>query len=728
MSNMVVRTNINSLNAHRNIKNTGAQQRQASNRLSSGFRINSAADDAAGLAISETMRAQIRGLDQGFRNTNDGIALIQTAEGGIAEINAMIKRMRELVVQAANDTNAMMNRKQIQLEIDQLAKEIDKMAHRVEFNGRRLLSGNYAGRPSSAFASAMATAEEIVSGFNQAVNSTSVIQVPVSISETPPAVFTDVDVSVTTDPRWSFSGGVLTIHNVAHHEALRIDGTNPSFAAVNRIVIENGTDLSGLSSGLIFRDVNIAVVNDTALYIEDNSLIDIWLEGSNILSNNNSTHAIISNAIGSHLTINGSGNLSVNGTNSPPAEAIVSHGNIVINGGNITALGHNGIMVQAHGSLTINGGNISAISNFIGAGIYSGGSLTINGGQVFATGGDAIPFSGVGIQVDFGNNMVINGGIVRARGGQHPFPFYMAININSGAVHSQLILVGGLLEIDDGHRIWGSREDLSDQYHFVRVLGGNLSINQPNDNLQVLNGIRDGLGHEAWQTQIFLNDTSFNFPPHTPVTYTIDGVTINAITDSQGRLFMYFPLGTPQGTARMLFDNNEYLEIKFLLTAGHDGNHLVLGRLDLNGPEPGQAGPLWIQIGANSTQGMFVWIERMDTIALGLREPSGSPVIDVVNPSGQDISELIDTLDDALIITNNERTNLGAYQNRLEFAARSVAISSENLSDAESRVRNADMAREMMDFTQMNILFQAGMMMLAQANQSPNVVLQLLQA
>ena len=118
----------------------------------------------------------------------------------------------------------------------------------------------------------------------------------------------------------------------------------------------------------------------------------------------------------------------------------------------------------------------------------------------------------------------------------------------------------------------------------------------------------------------------------------------------------------------------------------------------------------------------------MDTTALGLRTPSGSPVIDVVNPSGPEISELIDNLDAALTITNNERTNLGAYQNRLEFAAHSVSISSENLSDAESRVRNADMAREMMDFTQMNILFQAGMLMLAQANQSPNIVLQLLQA
>ena len=94
MSNMVVRTNVFALNAHRNMKNVGLEQGRASNRLASGYRINSAADDAAGLAISETMRAQIRGLDQASRNAQDGQAMLLTTEGGLEEIGNMLQRTR----------------------------------------------------------------------------------------------------------------------------------------------------------------------------------------------------------------------------------------------------------------------------------------------------------------------------------------------------------------------------------------------------------------------------------------------------------------------------------------------------------------------------------------------------------------------------------------------------------------------------------------------------------
>ena len=144
MSNMVVRTNINSLNAHRNMKNTGLEQRRAASRLSSGFRINSAADDAAGLAISETMRAQIRGLDRASMNAQEGINLTSVADGALNEIHNMLHRMRELSVQAANDTNTFTNREQITLEIAQLTSEINRLLETAEFNGIPLFDGSFA--------------------------------------------------------------------------------------------------------------------------------------------------------------------------------------------------------------------------------------------------------------------------------------------------------------------------------------------------------------------------------------------------------------------------------------------------------------------------------------------------------------------------------------------------------------------------------------------------------
>ena len=139
MSNMVVNTNILSLNAHRNMKNVGLELSRASVRLTSGYRINSSADDAAGMAISETMRAQIRGLDQASRNSQDGSAMIRVAESGLQEVSNMIHRIRELAVQGANDTNVSVNRNQLALEVFQLTQEIRATEDRVQFNTMNIL-------------------------------------------------------------------------------------------------------------------------------------------------------------------------------------------------------------------------------------------------------------------------------------------------------------------------------------------------------------------------------------------------------------------------------------------------------------------------------------------------------------------------------------------------------------------------------------------------------------
>ena len=128
---MIIKTNMSALNSHIKLKPVGIKQARASQRLSSGFRINSTADDAAGLGISEKMRAQIRGLDQANRNIKDGISLIQTADGGLAPINDMIIRMRELTIQALNDTNTESDRIRIRDEIMQLMDEIDSTAESI---------------------------------------------------------------------------------------------------------------------------------------------------------------------------------------------------------------------------------------------------------------------------------------------------------------------------------------------------------------------------------------------------------------------------------------------------------------------------------------------------------------------------------------------------------------------------------------------------------------------
>ncbi len=142
---MRINHNIAALNTHRQLgAGTNAAQKNME-KLSSGLRINRAGDDAAGLAISEKMRAQIKGLDMAAKNAQDGISLIQTAEGALNETHSILQRMRELAVQASNDTNDdPTDRAAIQDEIDQLAREISRISETTEFNGKTLLNGDYA--------------------------------------------------------------------------------------------------------------------------------------------------------------------------------------------------------------------------------------------------------------------------------------------------------------------------------------------------------------------------------------------------------------------------------------------------------------------------------------------------------------------------------------------------------------------------------------------------------
>ena len=137
-----ITTNVASLNAQKNLVNTNRALDQSLARLSSGYRINQAADDAAGLAISENLRAQIRGLGQANRNSNDGVSLVQIAEGGLNEVSNMLIRLRELAIQASSDTIGDVERKFLDVEYQQLKSEIQRVSEVTAFNGYDLLNGS----------------------------------------------------------------------------------------------------------------------------------------------------------------------------------------------------------------------------------------------------------------------------------------------------------------------------------------------------------------------------------------------------------------------------------------------------------------------------------------------------------------------------------------------------------------------------------------------------------
>ena len=143
---MVVQHNLQAMNSNRQLGIVSGAQAKSTEKLSSGYRINRAADDAAGLSISEKMRSQIRGLNKASSNAQDGISLIQTAEGALSETHSILQRMNELATQAANDTNTTADRNAIQSEMNQLASEINRIQSTTQFNTQNLLDGSFTGK------------------------------------------------------------------------------------------------------------------------------------------------------------------------------------------------------------------------------------------------------------------------------------------------------------------------------------------------------------------------------------------------------------------------------------------------------------------------------------------------------------------------------------------------------------------------------------------------------
>lgn len=162
----IINTNLASLAAQRNLAVSGADVQTALERLSSGLRINSAKDDAAGLAIAERFSSQINGLSQAKRNANDGVSLAQTAEGSLGETSKLLQRMRELAVQSANGTNSATDRAALQSEVNQLKAEVDRITNATQFNGQKLLDGNFTGKNFQVGANANETVAISISAAN----------------------------------------------------------------------------------------------------------------------------------------------------------------------------------------------------------------------------------------------------------------------------------------------------------------------------------------------------------------------------------------------------------------------------------------------------------------------------------------------------------------------------------------------------------------------------------
>ena len=322
MSSIV--TNVAALNGQRNLNSTSMKMGKVLEKLSSGYRINRAADDAAGLGISEKMRAQIRGNSQAIRNAQDGISMIQTAEGAMDEVHGILQRMRELGVQAANDTYDSAARTSIGTELVQLRSEIDRIANATSFNGQNLLTGTLTG------ALGGATGTDLV--VNDAVGAAIASQVEVSGAKAGTYTFTYDNVADvltltnssgiaqnlslgaiaangTTTLDFSQHGIKITLNSAAGDTADNIGAALA--AAANDTLIVTGTGSAALQVGanttaydsmnISFNDVRATAA--TGLNLTTGGGVD-WTSSATIVTSNTAAQAFINQIDTSITTLN----------------------------------------------------------------------------------------------------------------------------------------------------------------------------------------------------------------------------------------------------------------------------------------------------------------------------------------------------------------------------------------------------------------------------------------
>jgi flagellin len=664
---MIINHNINALNTYRQLSINESNTAKSLQKLSSGQRINSASDDAAGLAISEKMKAQIRGLDQASRNAQDGISLVQTAEGALSENQDILQRMRELAVQASSDTNVSVDRSAIQQEMNQLTSEVNRIGNTTQFNTQNLLNGDKADTKQTwASFSGGASSLAIMSG------SASLIAGVLNSGAY------SLIISGTT------SGGVAEISSGVNASGVPIAttvadvtyaGSKPTFSG-DTIAI--GAVLSG---NLI--NANHAS-GDFAVYLSGGTLV---LSGEN--QSGSTFHDTVTADASGHFTYNNFG-VSFKITDTSAWDS--GTGNAVIWSGNTS--GNVGTAQNGWSSVTLGTAGTATNTSFNNA--IVGNSIAIQSGAAGLVSGT--------FTITLVNQNASSGYIIVSGNGI------------SGAFQDVLsgISVAGSSFLYSGHGI-----------SFTAALSGLGSGGT--GTLQF--SVTQEVDHNVYQTtyNAYLQDASGNLIGSGNIGQSIIDSGLSAS-------------GMVQLLANSGVVNLGGLSVSFSSGASMSG---TTDNFNVTNAFSGSDKSLTFQIGANQNQSMSLDINDMRAVSLGISSKTGgtgfSSTLDVTDgtdnnnveysldvSTSANASNAITVLNNAINTVSAERAKLGATQNRLEHTINNLGTSSQNLQSAESRIVDVDMASEMVNFTKNNILQQAAQSMLAQANQQPQGVLQLL--
>ncbi|AFQ45764.1 flagellin [Desulfosporosinus meridiei] len=822
---MIINHNMASLNTYRQMSTNTANTSKSLEKLSSGLRINKAGDDAAGLAISEKMRGQIRGLDQATRNSQDGISMIQTAEGALSETHSILQRMKELATQSANDTNTTSDRSEIQKEMNQLTSEINRIGNTTEFNTQKLLNGGTvdtkvnvttvkAGAakgefeggalvPAAAATAAGNAAVTIggVAGFNISAGANNGVAGNISIQFTEgasagaafDAAGTTLTVTLDTADTTIVAGDIQTL--------IRAAVTNvPAGLDMNQFTVTGGANI----------DATSATVNETATLSggADEILADTYSVPVSQLTG--STAAVAAKFSSGAITALG---------NDESAQVKFNGVTVTIS----TAAAGNEVAAAATDSRTAsvtitNASDAEATANALKAAFekaqgYGGSELA---GLTFSVSGTgaAAKFEITDTKVDGATNNALKMDVTQITGttfdlANDGLAATDATAITNGSVKGVTEVRGQYtVDIKNAFEAVGMNINIAGQTFTTVASGAKASAGQINvgtdehaQALELAKAINanaalsarfDATVDDAGKitlTEKATKATGSNLTDGTVVgnkatagiadfkvdnlvavggKYEVDGVKI-AVTDdasdariAQGTAVLYnADKATQTQNLQQAIAANSTLNAKYDSSAS--GNTITLtqkaGQESMvvaeakTGTSAKDGFEAKFQVGANTAQSMTIEVNDMRAEALKISGTTASGTITASNgtvaslTATQEVTDgtnntsveyaldvsthdkataAISVLDDAIQSVSAERSKLGAYSNRLEHTITNLGTSSENLTAAESRIRDVDMAKEMMNFQKNNILSQAAQAMMAQANQQPQGVLQLL--
>ena len=705
---MRIQNNLAAMNAHRVMGSNSTNTAKSLEKLSSGFRINRAGDDAAGLAISEKMRAQIKGLETAQKNANDGISLVQTAEGALTEVHSMLNRMTELATQSANGTyDNEVDRANLQKEVESLKSEIDRIADSTNYNGINLLDGSLRGSKVGK-GSEVAEKEVVMS-----MGSTGLTATRVDATANIATLAAMSGTSTQADVTFVVEGKEYTV---------KVRGT-----AVGDLT---GTNIAEVLSGKTVADVTIDNTEANRLALDvfsanfsvSNNVITSKQTGTgaatikSVVGNvaGDSSSIAASAAKAAHYTIDGTakdGELKIGektikvsdgATLSEIAIAMRKEGlsaQLNAAGDKIEVIENDAVKANQTGTgisssnaaLDIKGADATKAKFLVtlGAGTATSQKLTIN--YVDAKGKDK------SIELNYEGSTVANDNaesIKKAIADNEELSNLFTVSITGASVTLETKVVGtgnatvkGISTTDAAVTQAVTKTDAQDK---------GTEIKFGKDSFGKQGNFKNG-------DKVNINGRTYEFTNGlAPVGSGNKAITLNASVE----------------------DNMKALESELSKDGIHvkrtgTGDATTLRIADFS-PTAKVGEGLDLQVGDTSAgfNKVTVNVESMGVENLGIKN------INVGNQQGA--KEAMDAIKEAINKVSSTRGDLGAIQNRLEHTINNLGVAQENMTAAESRIRDVDMAKEMMNFTKNNILIQASQAMLAQANQQPQGVLQLL--